>query len=346
MAGRSVAELDQAMHSLVLTFGLIGVLGVGSQWLAWRLRLPAIVLMLAAGLIAGPVLGILDPVHDFGDALGPLVSVAVALILFEGGLTLNFAELREATTAVKRIVLASAPIGWVLGTLAAYYIAGLSWPVAMVIGGILVVTGPTVVLPLLRQAKLAQRPAAILRWEAIVNDCVGALFAVLAYEIAVVSAKDVSAGEVALNIIVGIIVASVIGILSGKGVAYAFKRALVPEYMKIPLLLVIVIAIFGLSNEVLEESGLVAVTIMGVILGNAHLPSIAEIRRFKEYIASLTVRRGDDGCGAPDFDLAWACGYEYHERRKDPDFMGRAARCGCGRNLRVFWNQAGRAWIC
>lgn len=277
------------MHSLIVTFGIIGVLGVGAQWLAWRLRLPAIVLMLAAGILAGPVLGILNPEKDFGDALGPLVSLAVALILFEGGLTLDFAGLRDASAAVRRIVLLAAPIGWLLGTMAAHFIAGLSLPVSAVFGGLLVVTGPTVVLPILRQAKLAPRTSSILRWEAIVNDCVGALFAVLAYEFAATFAHSESVASATGYLIFGIAVAGAVGWAAGKGTAWAFKNALVPEFMKVPALLVIVIAIFGACNEILEESGLVAVTLMGVILGNSHLPSIAEIRRFKEYIAVLLV---------------------------------------------------------
>ena len=277
------------MHSLIVTFGIIGVLGVGAQWLAWRLRLPAIVLMLAAGILAGPLLGILDPVADFGDALGPLISLAVALILFEGGLTLDFAGLRDASTAVRRIVLVAAPLGWMLGTAAAHLIAGLSLPVAAVFGGLLVVTGPTVVLPILRQAKLAPRTSSILRWEAIVNDCVGALFAVLAYEFAATMIHSESIAGATGYLIFGVALAGFIGWAAGTGTAWAFKHALVPEFMKVPALLVIVIAIFGACNEILEESGLVAVTLMGVILGNSHLPSIAEIRRFKEYIAVLLV---------------------------------------------------------
>ena len=277
------------MHSLVVTFAIIGVLGVGSQWLAWRLRLPAIVLMLVAGIVAGPVTGLIDPVHDFGEALGPLVSVAVALILFEGGLTLDVRGLRDAEGAVRRIILFGAPLGWLTGTLACHYVAGLSWPVSAVFGGILVVTGPTVVTPLLRQAKLAQRTASVLRWEAIVNDCIGALFAVLAFEYAVAVAKAASLADAAWHLVLGIVMAILFGAAAGAGLAYAFRRALVPEYMKVPVLIAAVLGVFAASNEFLEESGLLAVTLMGMILGNARLPSITEMRRFKEHIAVLLV---------------------------------------------------------
>jgi NhaP-type Na+/H+ or K+/H+ antiporter len=149
-------------ESIVLKVALIGVLGIGSQWLAWRLQLPAIVLMAVAGVMAGPVLGILSPVEDFGHLLRPMVAVAVAIILFEGGLNLSVRELKGVSKAVWRLVILGVPIGWLLGSLTAHFLAGLSWPVAVLFAGILVVTGPTVIIPLLRQAKLAARPAAIL----------------------------------------------------------------------------------------------------------------------------------------------------------------------------------------
>jgi len=277
------------MHSLVVTFALIGVIGVGSQWLAWRLRLPAIVLMLVAGVLAGPVFGLIDPEQDFGAALGPMVSVAVALILFEGGLTLNFKGLSDAGGAVQRLVFLAAPLGWATGTLTAHYVAGLSWPVAAVFGGILVVTGPTVVMPLLRQAHLAPRPASILRWEAIVNDSVGALFAVLAYEFTstIIKAGDLS--EAAGHLVGGIVVASALGFAAGRALVYAFRGGMIPEYMKVPVLFVSVIAAFAAPNELLDESGLLTVTIMGIVLGNSSLPSFNELLRFKEHVTVLLV---------------------------------------------------------
>ena len=170
------------MEQQAFVIALVGVLGIGAQWLAWRTGWPAIVLMLAAGFLAGPVFGVLDPDVTFGDLLSPLISIGVALILFEGGLSLDFRELSKYREGVYRLVLLGAPLGWLFGSLAAYYIAGLVWPVAILFGGILIVTGPTVVMPLLRQSSVQPRPAAILRWEAIVNDPVGALCAVIAYE--------------------------------------------------------------------------------------------------------------------------------------------------------------------
>ena len=161
----------------------IAAAGILAQWIAWRIRVPAIVLLLIAGGLVGPVTGFIDPVRDFGDVYRPAVSLAVAIILFEGGLTLNFKEISETSTAVRRMITVAGPLIWVMTALAAHFVGGLSWPTAAVLGAILVVTGPTVIMPLLRQAKLSQRPASLLRWEAIVNDAIGALFAVLAFEL-------------------------------------------------------------------------------------------------------------------------------------------------------------------
>ena len=140
------------MEAAGLVIALIGLLGIAAQWVAWRTGWPAIVLMLAAGFLAGPVFGLFDPRAAFGEMLGPMVSIGVALILFEGGLGLNFREFRKYGEGVWRLVILGVPLGWLFGALACYYIAGLVWPIAILFAGILVVTGPTVVLPLLRQS--------------------------------------------------------------------------------------------------------------------------------------------------------------------------------------------------
>ncbi|KAJ56626.1 sodium:proton exchanger [Actibacterium mucosum KCTC 23349] len=279
---------DGAM-SPVTAFALIGALGVGAQWLAWRLRLPAIVLMLAAGLMVGPVLGILDPTRDIGSLMGPMISVAVAIILFEGGITLNFHALGGAAKGVRRLVIVGAPLGWLLSTLALRYVAGLDWGSAAVFGGIMIVTGPTVIAPLLRQARMQRRPAALLQWEAIVNDPVGALAAVLAFQVVVVLQTGQGLAANGGAFVIGLVFAALVGVACGWGTAQAFRRALVPEYMKVPVLFVVLLACFAASDAVLHESGLLAVTLMGLWIANADLPSYVELRRFKEHATILLV---------------------------------------------------------
>lgn len=271
------------------TFAIIGALGIGAQWVAWRLNLPAIVLMLAAGLIVGPGLGLFIPQRDIGPLVGPMISVAVAVILFEGGLSLNLHALADAATGVRRLVIIGAPLGWLLSTLSLRYVAGMGWEAASVFGGIMVVTGPTVIAPLLRQAKLARRPAALLQWEAIVNDPVGALAAVLALGFigALYSQGEVGAAMGYFGL--GTAFAAVTGYAAGRGIAIAFAGGGVPEYLKVAVLFTVMLAAFALSDLVLHESGLLAVTVMGLVLANSNLASFEELRRFKEHATVLLV---------------------------------------------------------
>lgn len=284
-----MAVAESAGLDPVLALSLVGALGVGSQWLAWRLRLPAIVLMLGAGLIVGPVLGVIDPDAQFGDMLRPMVAIAVAIILFEGGLTLNFRTLSDAAEGVGRLIFVGAPLGWLASAAALHWVAGLSWETAAVFGGIMIVTGPTVIAPLLRQARLQRRPAALLQWEAIVNDPVGALAAVLAFEIVIVLRTATSAGAAVWDLTAGIVAALVLGAAAGFGTVRAYQRGWVPEYMKVPVLFVSVLAVFALADAVLHEAGLLAVTVMGLWIANAELPSFTELRRFKEHATVLLV---------------------------------------------------------
>lgn len=273
----------------IILFALIGGLGIGAQWMAWRLRLPAIVLMLLAGLLVGPGFGVMNPSAEFGELFRPVIAIAVAVILFEGGLTLNFRELRETGEAVRRLVFFGAPLGWLFSTMALYYGAGLSIESSVVFGGILIVTGPTVVIPLLRQARLAPKPAGILRWEAIVNDPVGALAAVLAFEVIASVMGHGTLAEAMWHLALGIAVALVAGWSVGKLIAYTFRGGLVPEYMKVPVLFGAVLVVYAGTDTLLHESGLLAVTVMGIVLANAHLPSFDELRRFKEHITIILV---------------------------------------------------------
>src|SRR3546814_5610424 len=152
-------------ESLMLKMALIGLLGVGAQWVAWRTGKPAIVLMLIAGIIAGSVLGWIVPERDFGDLQEPIIKRAVAVILFAAGLSLNFRDLRLAGPAVLRLVVIGVPVGAVLGTLASHYAAGLPLGISAVFGGIMVVTGPTVIGPMLRTLRVPARTRDILKWE-------------------------------------------------------------------------------------------------------------------------------------------------------------------------------------
>lgn len=278
------------MHGadLIEKLVLIAVLAVAAQIVAWRIRAPGIVFLAAAGLAIGPGLGLVDPRTDFGALFQPMISLSVAVILFEGGLHLRLSDLRAVGPAVWRLVFFGAPLAWAGGALAGVFLAGLSWPTALLFGGILVVTGPTVIMPLLRQARLKHEPAALLKWEGIVNDPVGALLAVLVYEVATLAPEGLPTAAVALSL-AGVALAAVVGYGIGRGLSAAIHHGLVPEFIKGPLVLAMALAAFLAGDLVQKEAGLVAVTVLGVTLANTGLAEIEQVRRLKEYVTVLLV---------------------------------------------------------
>ena len=281
--------------SLIFACARIGALGLGAQWLAWRLQAPAIVLMALAGLAAGPLWQVifgrplLDPSDTFGDLLRPIVSLSVAVILFEGGLILKFENLRDAGASVRRMVFFGGPLAWFLGSLAAHYAAGLDWASAIVFAGVMVVTGPTVIMPLMRQSKLSGRPAQFLKWEGIVNDPIGALFAVAAYEIIRVASQGDSTLWAGMWILMAAGIGTGLGIIFGLAMSRAFREGWTPEYLKAPLIFASIILCYAIAEEVEHETGLVAVTAYGMTLANSRLADLSELRKFKEDIAVLLV---------------------------------------------------------
>lgn len=294
-----IATAGAGSSELITACALIGALGIGAQWLAWRLQAPAIVLMALAGLAVGPLWAmifgepLLNPEKVFNgggqELLRPIVSLAVAVILFEGGLVLKFENLRDAGKAVRRMVFFGGPLAWGLGLLAAHYVAGLDWASAIVFSGIMVVTGPTVIMPLLRQSKLGGRTGAALKWEGIVNDPIGALFAVASFEIIRVLATDESVLRTGAMLAVAIIMGAGLGIAFGYGMMRTFRAGWTPEYLKAPIIFATIILCYALAEMIEKEIGLVAVTAYGMTLANSRLAGLAELRKFKEDIAILLV---------------------------------------------------------
>lgn len=263
-----------------------------AQWVAWRFRLPAIVLLFSLGLIFGPGLGILHPSETMGWMFRPLVSLLVALVVFEGGMALDFRQLREAGEGVARLTMLALPINWVLGSLAAHYVAHLEWGTSMLFGAIVVVTGPTVVLPLLRSAKLQPRVAAFLRWEAIVNDPLGAILAAVVLQLMMLHVDvhaDVFFTHTLPDLLGAIAVSLSAGILPAYLIRYLFTRDLMPEILKTPMLISMALVIFSLCNLEMGGAGLMAVTIFGMALANLQIPGVTELRRMKESLVVLVV---------------------------------------------------------
>jgi NhaP-type Na+/H+ or K+/H+ antiporter len=261
--------------------------GALAQWLAARARIPAIVLLLALGLILGPATGLLRPSAEFGSALRPLIGLAVAIIVFEGGLALDFRDLRAGGGGIARLVLVAAPASFALSSVAAVAIGGFTWPIAIVYGAIAVVTGPTVILPMLRVARLERRSASLLKWEAIVNDPLGAILTGLV--LAVLLSRSAGAPFLFGQAVLG----AGLGLLLGLAAAFAFavgaRRDLIPEALKTPLLVAGALCVYVLGNAALDEAGLISATVFGVGVANQHVPGLNELRRFKEAIVVLLV---------------------------------------------------------
>jgi len=276
-------------HHLEFAIALVIALGLAVHWLAWRLGLPAIVLLTAAGLAVGPGLGLVDPGRHFGELLQPLIGLSVGIILFEGGFSLQLHELRHTARGILRLITIGVALSWLLGTAAAHWIADLSWPVSVVLGAILVITGPTVIGPLLRHARLQSRPASFLKWEGIINDPVGALLAILAFEYLVYAGPGSAVWEVIGGLALAVAAALALGGGGGYLLSRGFDRGTVPEFLKAPVLIGGVVLVYTVANQFQAEAGLLATTAMGVVMGNMGLASGLELRRFKEHIVVLLI---------------------------------------------------------
>ena len=274
---------DQIALALILGFGVL------AQYIAWRLRLPSILLLLISGFMLGPATGWLEPDRLFGEFLFPAVGMAVGVILFEGGLSLKLREVRATSGVVQGLVSAGILVTWVLASLLAKLTLGLDWSLAMLLGAILTVTGPTVVIPMLMMIRPKGRVNTIIKWEGILNDPIGALLAVLIYE-AIVASNFTSATTVLLSgFPITIVVGVVGGLVAGWIVAHAMKHHLVPEFLVNTFTLGMVVGLYTLSNLIQHESGLFSVTVMGIYLGNQKKVSIRNMVGFKEDLRVLLI---------------------------------------------------------
>lgn len=275
--------------SALTTLAVIGILGIACQWLAWWLRLPAILLLLLAGILAGPVTNLIDPDALFGDLLFPLVSLSVAVILFEGSLTLRFEEIRGLHKVVRNLISIGAVITWLTAAAAAHYLLEFSPEIALLFGAVVVVTGPTVIIPMLRAVRPNADIANILRWEGIVIDPLGALLSVLVFEFIISSQIGDALGHVFLTFGRIVLIGSVMGIVFAHVLGFVLRRHLVPEYLRNVLALTLVFGVYAVSDMVEHESGLLAVTIMGMALANMKNTDITDILDFKESLSVLLI---------------------------------------------------------
>ncbi len=275
-------------EALLLGVAGIIVLGIAAQWVADRLRLPSILLLLLGGFVAGPVLGLLDPDALIGEVLPALVSLAVGIILFDGGLSLRFTEIREVRVVVRRLITVGALVTIAVATLAARFLLDFDWRLSLLLASILVVSGPTVVLPLLRHIRPSARLGSAIKWEGIFIDPIGAVLAVLVFEVILVGAEG---QHFTLAVLLGLLVTGAVGALVGVAAAWllvsALKHYLVAHHLEIPVTVGMVVLAFAGSNLVRPESGLLATTIMGVAMANQRSVPVRHIVEFGETVGVL-----------------------------------------------------------
>lgn len=279
--GKDAQMLEHIGPAFIISF--IVAMGIAAQWLSWWLKQPAILLLLIAGVVMGPVLGVLKPDELFGDLLLPAVSLGVAVILFEGSLTLKFSEIRGHGQVVTRLITIGALVSMALTATVAWALNLFSWEVALLFGALVSVTGPTVIVPILRSVRPTKSLSNILRWEGILIDPLGAIAALIIFQFVALGPE--ASGD---YLLIGKLfaVGAGIGAAAAFGLAMALRRHVLPDYLRNVITLACVLVVFSVSNELVHESGLLAVTVMGIILANSKDLDTEGILNFKE---SLTV---------------------------------------------------------
>lgn len=270
---------------LGIALAAVVVLGVGAQLLGSRIKVPSILLLLAGGVLAGPVLHIVEPDELLGDLKFPIVSLAVGVLLFEGGLNLRVAELREHGPApILRLVTIGVLVTWFLGSIGAAVFIGLNLNDALLLGSILVVSGPTVVLPLLRFVRVRDPVHSILRWEGIFIDPIGATLAIVV--LGAVVADHTTAGGVR-RVFTTAGAGTAAGLLGAAVLVLLLSRHWVPDNLHNAFTLAVVVASFTGANVVRPEAGLFATTVLGVALANQERAPMGHIRGFEEDLGQL-----------------------------------------------------------
>lgn len=265
------------------------ILGIFAQWIAWRIKLPSILFLLVFGFIAGPVTGFIDPDLLMGELLFPVISLSVALILFEGGLTLKISEFKDIGKVVLSLITVGVLITWLLTTATAYFVLKMDLKLSILLGAVLVVTGPTVIGPLLRFVRPIGRVSNIVKWEGIVIDPVGALLAVLVFE-AILAGEFQAAGTVMIfGIIKTIVIGGVTGFVFARLFVLLLEKFWIPDFLQETVALMLVIGAYVLSDHFQSESGLLAVTLMGLALDNQKQVSVKHIVEFKENLRVLVI---------------------------------------------------------
>ena len=279
------------------------LLGILAQWVAWKLKIPAILPLILIGLFVGPISTLLsddgtkwlEPIWNGeegifpGESLFYFVSLAIAVVLFEGGLTLRKKEVSNIRPVILKLITVAVVITFAGAGLAAHWIFGLSWQISFLFAALVIVTGPTVIAPILRNIPLKKDISSVLRWEGILIDPIGALVAVLVFEFIRIEDGQNFTTRALMEFGRIVLFGCTFGYAFAHALVYAIKKNVIPHYLLNVVTLAVVIGVFVLADNFAHESGLLAVVIMGMVMGNINLPNLKELLYFKESLSILLV---------------------------------------------------------
>lgn len=276
---------ERILTGLVLLAGL----GAAAQLLATHLKLPSILVLLLVGLVCGPLTGTFDPAALLGDVTFPLVSLGAAIILFEGGLTARIQDISDVKRPVVRMVTVGLVVTWVATSALSYFLLDLGLSLSCLLGAILVVTGPTVIGPILRHARPHDDVARTLKYEGILNDPLGALLAVIVFQVIEVERVETAVSLIALSVLKAALLATAIGALFAWLFVLSVKRRWIPRDHSNAVLFPLVLGAYALSNQVQHESGLLSVTVMGIALASQDRVDIEPNIEFAEHLRMMLI---------------------------------------------------------
>ncbi|GAB5400777.1 MAG: sodium:proton antiporter [Aureisphaera sp.] len=279
------------------------ILGILAQWVAWRFKIPAILPLILIGLLVGPISTLISedgtqwiqPIWNGSEGLFPgeslfyFVSLAIGIILFEGGLTLKFGEVKRVGGIIGKLISLGSFVTFVGCGVAAHFVMGLNWKISFLFSSLIIVTGPTVITPILRNIPLKKDISAVLKWEGILIDPIGALVAVLVFEFISVKGDLGFTKQAFVEFGKILLIGFSFGISGGYALYLAIKKKLIPHYLLNVVSLSVVLLIFVESDVFAHESGLLSVVVMGMFLGNSDLPNLKELLYFKESLSVLLI---------------------------------------------------------
>tara|TARA_R110002049_G_scaffold174490_2_gene341694 strand:+ start:88 stop:1923 length:1836 start_codon:yes stop_codon:yes gene_type:complete len=280
------------------------ILGILAQWFAWKLKIPAILPLILIGLLVGPVAAEflsedgtkwIQPIYKDGKGLFPdkslfyFVSLAISIILFEGGLTLRTGEIKNVGPIITKLITIGVLVTFFGAALAAHFIFYLTWEISFLFSALIIVTGPTVITPILRNIPLKKDLSAVLKWEGILIDPIGALVAVLVFEFISVGAGGDYTEMVLIEFGKIVLFGSTFGFTFAHALNFTINKKWIPHYLLNVFALAAVLGVFVLSDSFAHESGLLAVVVMGMVLGNSKSPYLKELLYFKESLSVLLI---------------------------------------------------------